>query len=256
MSDLENLINGERLSEYHANVKSAFVAKRDGYDLSQNDFTDALKEKLENAGESDFSGNYNDLTNTPTLDGKAIQGAMTTDEFGIAMKSDLPGNADASTPGLVRGDGATTETAGGIVSVKTGVYQRVDQMSDYVTDGDLDDALLPYAKSDEVDSKLNEIKANVSAAVTPKGSIAFSALPSPSKDVLGDMYDITDAFTTDARFIHSGQDMEPGTNVVCVETASGTYKWDTYSAFIDLSGYIPRDELSIAPPDFITGLFS
>lgn len=43
------------------------VDKVEGKGLSTNDFTDELKTKLLNAGDSSFSGNYNDLINKPDL---------------------------------------------------------------------------------------------------------------------------------------------------------------------------------------------
>lgn len=42
------------------------VDKIEGKGLSTNDLTDELKQKIENAGDSSFSGNYNDLINKPT----------------------------------------------------------------------------------------------------------------------------------------------------------------------------------------------
>jgi len=43
------------------------VDKIEGKGLSTNDLTDELKEKILNAGDSSFSGNYEDLTNKPDL---------------------------------------------------------------------------------------------------------------------------------------------------------------------------------------------
>lgn len=60
---------GNSLSHLFAKLTILFskkVDKVDGKGLSQNDFTDELKEKLLNAGDSTFTGNYNDLTNKPT----------------------------------------------------------------------------------------------------------------------------------------------------------------------------------------------
>ena len=41
------IVTWEILEYYHAKVKAAFVGKETGKGLSTNDFTDALKEKLE-----------------------------------------------------------------------------------------------------------------------------------------------------------------------------------------------------------------
>lgn len=50
-------------------IKLAFagkVDKVDGKGLSTNDLTDELKQKILNAGDSSFTGNYSDLTGAPT----------------------------------------------------------------------------------------------------------------------------------------------------------------------------------------------
>lgn len=46
---------------------SGKVDKVEGMGLSHNDLTDELKQKILTAGDSSFSGNYNDLTNKPDL---------------------------------------------------------------------------------------------------------------------------------------------------------------------------------------------
>lgn len=43
------------------------VDKVEGMGLSHNDLTDELKQKILTAGDSSFTGNYNDLTNKPDL---------------------------------------------------------------------------------------------------------------------------------------------------------------------------------------------
>lgn len=48
-------------------VLTSKVDKIDGKGLSTNDLTDELKEKILKAGDSSFSGNYEDLTNKPDL---------------------------------------------------------------------------------------------------------------------------------------------------------------------------------------------
>lgn len=49
------------------------VDKVEGKGLSTNDFTDELKTKLLNAGDSSFSGDYNDLRNKPTIPSKTSE---------------------------------------------------------------------------------------------------------------------------------------------------------------------------------------
>ena len=80
----------------------------------------------------------------------------------------------------------------------------------------------------------------VSSVYKPAGSVAFASLPTLSSSVLGNVYNVTDAFTTNSNFVEgSGKSYPAGTNVVVVEPTSGTYKFDVLAGFVDLSGYVP-----------------
>ena len=70
--------------EFVAQLKAYFVAQVEGMGLTHNDLTDELKQKIENAGDSSFTGNYNDLTSLPTLDDHEIKGTLTSSELGLA----------------------------------------------------------------------------------------------------------------------------------------------------------------------------
>ncbi len=63
--------------------------------LSDNNLTDELLNKINEAGSSSFTGDYNDLTSIPTLDGIELKGTLTKEGLDIASKSDIPtDNAD------------------------------------------------------------------------------------------------------------------------------------------------------------------
>ena len=85
------------------------------------------------------------------------------------------------------------------------------------------------------------IDAAVSSVYKPAGSIAFANRPSLSSSIEGNVYNITDAFTTTSDFVEgAGKSYPAGTNIVCINTAtSGTaiYKWDVLTGMVDLSGY-------------------
>lgn len=72
----------------------------------------------------------------------------------------------------------------------------------------------------------------------PQGSIAFSALPAtPSADIYGYVWNITNDFTTDSRFIEgAGKQYSAGANVGVIEQ-NGTYYYDILGNFVDLSNY-------------------
>lgn len=63
------------------------VDKVEGKGLSTNDLTNELLEKINNAGDSSFTGNYNDLSNKPQINGHELaSGNNTLESLGIATK--------------------------------------------------------------------------------------------------------------------------------------------------------------------------
>lgn len=86
----------------------------------------------------------------------------------------------------------------------------------------------------------SQVKAAINSAIsgvyTPKGSIAFKSLPTAAAGNKGWVYNVTDAFTTTAAFVEgAGHAYGAGTNVVCVDVGSGSYKWDVLAGTIDLT---------------------
>lgn len=99
---------------------------------------------------------------------------------------------------------------------------------------------------DYVDNKVSglqtadQVRAAISSAITgvytPKGSIAFASLPTAAAGNKGWVYNVTGAFTTTAAFVEgAGHSYGAGTNVVCVDAGSGSYKWDVLAGTIDLT---------------------
>lgn len=75
---------------------------------------------------------------------------------------------------------------------------------------------------------------------TPAGSMAFANLPTPSADTLGNVYNVTDAFTTDDRFLEGADKAYPaGTNVGIVE--NGGYFYDVLGGFVDTSNFATKN---------------
>lgn len=86
----------------------------------------------------------------------------------------------------------------------------------------------------------------ISGVYTPKGTIAFASLPTASAGNLGWVYNISDAFTTTAAFVEgAGKSYGAGTNVVCVDSGSGAYKWDVLAGTIDLEELTADDVQAI-----------
>lgn len=91
-----------------------------------------------------------------------------------------------------------------------------------------------------VDTKVSGLQTAINSAIsgvyTPKGSIAFASLPTAAAGNKGWVYNVTDAFTTTAAFVEgAGNAYGAGTNVVCVDVGSGSYKWDVLAGTIDLT---------------------
>ena len=81
------------------------------------------------------------------------------------------------------------------------------------------------------------IDAAISSAYKASGSITFANLPNPTSSLEGNVYDVSDDFTTDSKFIVSGKSYPAGTNVVVINTSGTTYKYDVLTGMVDLSGY-------------------
>lgn len=91
----------------------------------------------------------------------------------------------------------------------------------------------------------NAIDQHLSAVYKAAGSVAsIAALPAPSANYLGYVYNVAAAFTTTSDFVEgAGVDYPAGTDVAIIAVQSGgvtTYKYDAMSGFVDLSGYIQK----------------
>ena len=99
-----------------------------------------------------------------------------------------------------------------------------------------------------------QIDGIVSAVYKPAGSVAFASLPTLAAGVLGNVYNVTDSFTTTSDFVEgSGTTYPAGTNVVVVDASSTStpdYKFDVLSGFVDLSGYATTSQI----PTSVDGL--
>lgn len=71
--------------------------------------------------------------------------------------------------------------------------------------------------------------------------MVFAELPALSESILGNVYNVTDAFTTTANFVEGAGNKYPkGTNVVVVKVGDA-YKYDVLAGFVDLSGYVEKE---------------
>lgn len=136
-------------------------------------------------------------------------------------------------------------------STVEGLQQTVGQLQTDVSElqsdvGTINDTLETKANVSDVYTQTQtdqKIAAAISSTYKPSGSVEFASLPTPSADNLGNVYNVTDAFTAGATFIASeqGQKYPADTNVAVVEV-DGSYYFDALSGFVDLTGYLTTTE--------------
>lgn len=177
----------------------------------------------------------------PVGDNKSIvvtDGVIALDGFSTAVTGQQPRIA---TDGTLEWYTPDTSTVSGLQEAVGQLQTDVDALE--VTVAEKADADNVYTKT-ETDDKINGA---LSSVYKPAGSVTFASLPTPGADNLGNVYNVTDGFTTDDRFVEgTGQEYPAGTNVAVVETSNdpATYKFDVMSGFVDLSGYLTTDAAS------------
>ena len=132
--------------------------------LSDNNLSDELVQKINEAGNSKFSGDYNDLTGIPTLDGTELKGTLTKEDLGIAAKTDIPTNNNQLT------NGAGYQTAKDVEGIINGKgYQTVDDVETAITEkgyqtaSDVNIAITSkgYQTDTQVTTAINKAIANI-----------------------------------------------------------------------------------------------
>ena len=93
------------------------------------------------------------------------------------------------------------------------------------------------------------VDGKISSTYKPGGTVAFASRPSLAAGIEGNVYNISDAFTTTSDFVEgSGKNYPAGTNIVCINTAASgqtaVYKWDVLAGFIDLSNYMTPSSIA------------
>ena len=149
------------------------------------------------------------------------------------------------------GSGGSLEWYTPDASTVEGLQQTVGQLQTDVSElqsdvGTINDTLETKANVSDVYTQTQtdeKIAAAISSTYKPSGSVEFASLPTPSADNLGNVYNVTDAFTAGASFIASeqGQKYPADTNVAVVEV-EGQYYFDALSGFVDLTGYLTTTE--------------
>ena len=125
--------------------------------------------------------------------------------------------------------------------------------TELIGEGDATSTTIKGAVSEAKTYTDTTIAAKIGSAYKAAGSTAFADLPTPEKAIEGYVYNVTDAFTADTKFITSEQSKQypAGTNVVVVEVpgveeAPSTYAYDVLTGMVDLSAYATTSAMNSA----------
>ena len=116
--------------------------------------------------------------------------------------------------------------------------QITQAKTDLIGTGDATSTTIKGAVAESKTYADTQIAAKIGSVYKPAGSVAFADLPTPAASLLGNVYNVTNAFTADAEFITSEQGTKypAGTNVVVVEV-DDAYYYDALTGIVDLSSY-------------------
>lgn len=116
--------------------------------------------------------------------------------------------------------------------------QITQAKTDLIGTGDATSTTIKGAVAESKTYADTQIAAKIGSVYKPAGSVAFEDLPTPVASLLGNVYNVTNAFTADAEFItgEQGTKYPAGTNVVVVEV-DDAYYYDALTGIVDLSSY-------------------
>lgn len=245
------------VSHFKSKLDATYVAKETGKGLSSNDYSDTEKAKLsgiENGAEVNTIESITVNGITATITGKAASvtiptGSGTIESIsvnGTPQTIDANKNVNITVP---TNTNQLTNGAGFITGISSNDVTNALGYTPYNSTNPNG-----YQTSSDVETAINS---KISGTYKPKGSVAFANLPSLVKANEGNVYNVTDAFTTTANFVEgAGKSYPAGTNVVIVNTSGSTYKYDVLSGFVDLSPYQLSSELVAITNAEINELFS
>lgn len=225
--------------------------------LSDNNLTDELVEKINSAGSATAvteeigeaktaavteSKEYTDTT-ASTAKTEAIESSNSyTDTEVSEALTEAKSYADTA-----EADAVTTANAYTDTTAATAKSEAVTESKTYA------DEQVAAAKT-ELEAS---IKTQISTAYKVKGSSAFADLPAPEEAEEGNVWNITDAFTTTDIFVEgAGKKYPAGTNVVCIEESEGVFKYDILPGFIDTDSFVLNSDIETVTEDEIDAMFT
>lgn len=202
------------------------VDKVEGKQLSTNDYSNEEKTKL--AGIAAGANNYT----LPSATASVLGGVTVGTNVDVSGGKISVADATTNKKGVVQLSSATNGTSNTKAATEAAVKAAYDLANGKQSPAT---SLAGYGIADAYTK--TEVDAKISSVYKPAGSAAFASLPTPAEDVLGNVYNVTDAFTTTADFVEgAGSKYPSGTNVVVVQSGDA-YKFDVLAGFVDLSAY-------------------
>lgn len=223
-------------------IEGKFVEKETGKGLSTNDYTTAEKTKLsgietgaeenviENISINGVTGTISNKVASVTIQAGAIDSISVN---GTPQTIDANKNVDLTVPTKVSD---LTNDSGFITGINSSDVTTALGYTPYNSTNPSG-----YQTASQVESAID---AKIGSTYKAKGSVTFANLPALTSANEGNVYNVSDAFTTTADFVEgAGKDYPAGTNVVIINTTGSTYKYDVLSGFVDLSDYVLESDL-------------
>lgn len=206
------------LSHFKAKCDNEYVAKETGKGLSTNDYTTTEKTKL---------ASIEDNAEVNIIESIVVNGVTATISNKTASVTVSSGTGSLIDSISVNGVAQTITNKNVDITVPTNNNQ--------LTNG------AGYQTASDVQTAINN---QIGSTYKAKGSIAFASLPALSSSNEGNVYNVTDSFTTTSDFVEgAGKTYPAGTNVVIINTTGSTYKYDVLAGIVDLSSYVLTSDL-------------
>lgn len=215
--------------------------KGDDYVITQEDYQE-IADIVEN--QINIPTKTSDLTNDDNVV-KDASYVHTDNNYTSAEKTKLSGietGAEENTINTIKVNGTSQTITSKAVDI------TVPTNNNQLTNG------AGYQTASDVQTAINN---QIGSAYKAKGSVAFASLPALSSSNEGNVYNVTDSFTTTSDFVEgAGKTYPAGTNVVIINTTGSTYKYDVLAGIVDLSSYVLASDLVAYTNSEIDSLFN
>ena len=254
------LITLSNLQSFKTKLDGLFVAKelKTGSDseyrtLSDNNLTDELVEKINNAGAAaEVTEDIAAAKSEAVTESKSYTDTAKTEAV-TESKSYTDETASTAKTEAIESSNSYTDTKAGEALTEAKSYADAAETDAVATSKTYTDEQVDAAKT-ELQADINS---KISTAYKAKGSVAFASLPELSADAEGNVYNVIDGFETTADFVEGeGQAYPAGTNVVCVEESEGAFKWDVLPGFIDTDSFVLSADIETVSEDDINAMFA